>query len=84
MSYSLTLTCGCDVYVSCHPQTGVPHTRIIERRSAACPVRMHEVGRRLQIWELLPPRRETAVDGRLRPAAASVRPAEARIRSGRA
>jgi hypothetical protein len=81
MSYSLTLTCGCEVYVSCHPQTGVPHTRIIERRSAACHVRMHEIGRRLQIWELLPPRRETVVDDRWAPAATSVGSAEARIRS---
>ena len=54
MSYNLSLSCGCVVYVSCHPQTRVAHTRVIETRGAACPVRRHEVGLRLYLWELLP------------------------------
>jgi hypothetical protein len=54
MSYTLMLQCGCHVYVSCHPRTGVAHTRIIERRGPSCLVRQHEVGARLYLWELLP------------------------------
>jgi len=54
MSYNLSLTCGCVVYVSCHPLTRVAHTRVIEARGAACSVRRHEVGLRLNLWELLP------------------------------
>ena len=57
MSYSITLWCGCRVYVSCHPRTRIAHTRIIERRGAACPDRRHDVGGRLRIWELLPDQR---------------------------
>ena len=54
MSYAITLWCGCSVYVSCDPKTGLAHTRIIERRSAACTDRRHEVGLRLRLWEMLP------------------------------
>jgi hypothetical protein len=53
-SYTLTLACGCVVYVSCHPQTGVAHTRVIERRGAMCKNRHHDVGARLWLWEMLP------------------------------
>ena len=53
-SYTLTLGCGCLVYVSCHPQTGVAHTRIIERRGATCRNRHHDVGERLWLWQILP------------------------------
>jgi len=53
-SHCLTLQCGCVVYVSCHPTTGVAHTRIIQSRGEACRVRRHEVGLRLFLWELLP------------------------------
>jgi hypothetical protein len=56
MSYNLSLQCGCVVYVACHPDTGLPHTRVIETRASACPVRRHEVGLRLALWELLPDR----------------------------
>ena len=55
MSYNVTLWCGCAVYVSCHPTTRLAHTRVIETRGAACPIRRHEVGARLWLWELLPP-----------------------------
>jgi hypothetical protein len=36
MSYNLSLHCGCIVYVSCHPQTRVAHTRIIQSRGVEC------------------------------------------------
>ena len=54
MSYSVKLWCGCMVYVSCHPTTRMAHTRVVEARGPACPVRKHEVGARLWLWELLP------------------------------
>ena len=54
MSYTLTLHCGCVVYVSCHPETRVAHTRIIQTRGADCGVRKHDVGVRLFLWEILP------------------------------
>jgi hypothetical protein len=54
MSYTVTLRCGCRVYVACHPHTGVAHTRIIEERSADCAIRSHDVGVRVPMWELLP------------------------------
>ena len=56
MSYTLTLDCGCHVYVSCDPQTQVAHTRVLERRGASCPLRKHEVGLRMYLWDLLPDR----------------------------
>ena len=37
MSYEITLWCGCRLYVACHPETGVAHSRIIERRMAVWP-----------------------------------------------
>jgi hypothetical protein len=54
MSYTVTLWCGCQVYVSCHPVTRLARSRIVERRGAACPIRRHEAGTRLWLWELLP------------------------------
>ena len=54
MSYNITLQCGCVVYVACHPQTGIAHTRVLEERHPECGVRRHEVGLRLYLWELLP------------------------------
>jgi hypothetical protein len=52
MSYNVTLQCGCLVYVSCHPDTGVAHTLVIEHRSPMCLVRTHDVGVRLMASEL--------------------------------
>jgi hypothetical protein len=60
-SYTLTLRCGCLVYVSCHPDTGVAHTRVIERRGLCCGQRHHDVGARLWLWELLPEARPRAM-----------------------
>lgn len=54
MSYTLTLDCGCQVYVACDPKTQVPHTRILESRGSTCAVRKHEVGLRMNVWDLLP------------------------------
>ena len=54
MSYTLTIGCGCLVYVASHPHTKIVHTRIIERRGGGCRVRSHDVGVRIQLWELLP------------------------------
>ena len=65
MSYTVTLWCGCVVYVSCHPQTRLAHTRIVERRGPDCPVRMHDVGTRLWLWELLPDPRMSEVSLRV-------------------
>lgn len=60
MSYTIPLPCGCTAYVSCWPDTGVAHTRIIEFRAARCRVRTHERGSRVYLWELLPKRVEGA------------------------
>lgn len=60
-SYTLTLSCGCTVYVACHPMTGVAHTRVIETRGRDCFSRRHERGTRLWLWELLPGPDQTAV-----------------------
>ena len=54
MSYTLTLQCGCIVYVSTHPKTRIAHTRVLETRGHACRVRRYETGLRLYLWELLP------------------------------
>jgi hypothetical protein len=54
MSYTVTLWCGCRVYVSCHPSSGAAHTRIIEARGPGCRERRHERGVRLWLWEMLP------------------------------
>jgi hypothetical protein len=54
MSYTLTLQCGCVVYVACNPQTRLAHTRVIESRGRGCRVRRHEIGLRLYLWEILP------------------------------
>ena len=60
-SYTLTLGCGCTVYVACHPSTGLAHSRVLELRGAECRVRWHETGLQLRLWELLPD-----PDGRVR------------------
>ena len=54
MSYNLTVQCGCVVYVSCDPKTGLAHARVIERKGDQCRVRTHAIGVRLYLWELLP------------------------------
>jgi hypothetical protein len=40
----------------------VAHTRVVERRGPACPVKNHQVGARLFLWEILPERVEPATD----------------------
>ncbi len=68
MSYSLTLHCGCVIYVSCHPKTRFAHTRVVQKRAECCTHRRHEVGARLYLWEMLPdaryePAPEWSTDG---------------------
>ena len=53
MSYTVTLLCGCEVYVACAPWTGRAHTRIIEWKPIGCRIGSHGVGVRLQLRELL-------------------------------
>ncbi len=48
MSYNVALQCGCVVYVSCHPDTGLAHTRVLERRGGDCSIRAHEIGLHVQ------------------------------------
>jgi hypothetical protein len=62
MSHTLTLQCGCVVYVACDPNTLVAHTRVVERRGATCQVRNHDVGARLFLWEILPERVQQGTD----------------------
>jgi hypothetical protein len=57
MSYTITLQCGCVVYVACHPETHVAHTRVIESVGDRCDERRHERGVRVFPWELLRGRR---------------------------
>jgi len=47
MSYTISLRCGCEVYVSGNPATGIAHTRAVERRGDQCRDRRHAVGTRL-------------------------------------
>ena len=56
MSHTVTLWCGCTVHVSCQPGTGIAHSRMVEMRGPACPIRGHEIGARVWLWELLPER----------------------------
>ena len=53
-SHTLTLDCGCTVYVACHPASGLAHSRILETHAPGCHLRRHERGTRLLLWELLP------------------------------
>ena len=55
MSYTFTLHCGCSVYVACDPASNVAHSRVIESRGTTCPIRRHEIGLKLRLWEILPP-----------------------------
>lgn len=56
-SYSVSLWCGCRIYVSCDPRTRIARVRIVEKRGERCPERRHDVGARLWLWELLPDHR---------------------------
>ena len=54
MSYTVKLWCGCRVYVCCHPVTRLAYTRVVETRGETCPMRRHETGARLWLWDFLP------------------------------
>ena len=60
-SYTLTLSCGCTVYVACRPTTGLAHTRILDTPGSRCVNRRHARGTRLWLWELLPEAGHSAV-----------------------
>ena len=62
LSYNLSLQCGCVLYVSRHPETGIALRRVIQSRGAQCCDSRHQVGLRLFLWEILPDRKR-----RLRP-----------------
>ncbi len=78
MSYTLTIGCGCLVYVASHPRTKIVHTRIIERRGGDCRVRAHDIGVRPQLWELLPDPDLLDVDDHVRAFEGVDTPAECR------
>jgi hypothetical protein len=40
----------------------VAHTRVVERRGPACPIRNHQVGARLFLWEILPEKIEQSAE----------------------
>ena len=63
MSYTISLQCGCDVYVACNPRTGLAHTRVIERRALRCPVRSHAIGVHLQSSDIPSPEVRQPVPG---------------------
>lgn len=63
MSYTVTIRCGCLIYVASHPRTAIVHTRIIERRGGDCRIRAHGIGVRLQLWEMLPDPEPARVSG---------------------
>jgi hypothetical protein len=54
MSYTITLWCGCRVYVACEEGTRVARMRVIERRGDTCPDSRHTKAVRLRLWEILP------------------------------
>lgn len=62
MAYSLVLPCGCQISVTCDPQTGLVHTRVIDLPGPNCHRRGHARGTRVYLWDILPAKRmpETA------------------------
>ena len=54
MSYTLTLDCGCTVYVSAALTGSMIPTRVLQSRDPDCRVEGHRVGVRIWLWELLP------------------------------
>ena len=56
-SYALRLQCGCVLFVSRHPETGIVRTRVIQSRGTQCCDGRHQMGLRLYLWEILPDRK---------------------------
>jgi hypothetical protein len=54
MALQITMWCGCQLNVTCDPETGAADRRFIERRGDACFEDGHDVGAHLPVWELLP------------------------------
>jgi hypothetical protein len=57
MSRVLTLQCGCVVCILSDEHTGITEKRVLEARGSECHIRGHEVGVRVYLWDLLPPKR---------------------------
>jgi hypothetical protein len=54
MALQVTMWCGCQLHVTCNPDTGAADGRFIQRRGDGCLEDTHEVGAHLPVWELLP------------------------------
>ena len=54
MSYTLTLACGCAVYVHEDVHRATAPVRTLRGRGDRCPTPRHAVGVRVWLWELLP------------------------------
>jgi hypothetical protein len=54
MSYTLTLNCGCTVFVREDPDGGTPPVRTLQGRGDDCRLARHAVGVRVWLWDLLP------------------------------
>ena len=54
MSYTLTLACGCTVYVHQGVHRAAAPVRTLQGRGDCCPTPGHAVGVRVWLWELLP------------------------------
>ena len=54
MAFQITRWCGCQLCVTCDPETGGADERFIQRRGDRCLEDDHEVGVYLPVWELLP------------------------------
>ena len=54
MSYTLTLACGCTVYVQQDVHRAAAPVRTLQGRGDRCPTPRHAVGVRVWLWELLP------------------------------
>jgi hypothetical protein len=59
MSYTLTLSCGCVVFVVCQPETRIATSRVIKSRGKTCQIRRHHIGVHLFLWEILPDKKDS-------------------------
>lgn len=71
MPYTLTLDCGCTVYVDAESSRSQTPTRVLQARAPACQVRGHRVGVRVWLWELLPEPARVSATRRARRAVSS-------------
>ena len=64
MAFHITMWCGCQLHVTCDPDTGAADSRCIQRRGDGCLEDGHEVGVQPPVWEMLP--RDVRFDRRTR------------------